>query len=280
MIARRFPLAWQTLRDLRWQIAGYGGGLGLYAAIVVWLYPTFKDVLADFQLPEQYSSFFGLENGLSDPASYLNTEFQTWGALILVIYAVIAATGLLAGEEGRGTLELLLARPVTRRRVLLEKAGAFVGGALLILALTCAGWLLSTAVVDLGTVSPLQLVGGTFAFLPLVLAYAALALLLGAIAPSRGQAGGIMALLVIAGYLAASLARVSSSTRWMQYGSPFYYADTDRLLTHGPLWWHSALLLASTLVIAALALRAFEGRDLGAGTWQPLAWLPRRRRSA
>lgn len=277
MIARRFPVAWRTLRDLRWQVIGYGAGLGLYAAIVVLLYPTFKDVLTNFQLPEQYSAFFGLENGWGDPASYLNTEFQTWGALILVTYSVIATTGLLAGEEGRGTIELLLSRPITRRRLLVEKSAAFVVGALLIVALTCVGWAFARIFVNLDTVSLPQLIVGTIAFLPLMLAFAALSLLLGAIAPTRGQAGGIVALLVVVSYLASSLARVSSSTRWMQYGSPFYYADTDRLLAHGPIWWHLALLLGGTVVIATVALRSFDGRDLGAGTWQPLAWLPRRR---
>ena len=47
--------------------------------------------------------------------------------LLLMIAAIGAGAGAIAGEEERGTLELLLANPLSRRRLVLEKTAAVDG---------------------------------------------------------------------------------------------------------------------------------------------------------
>ena len=44
----------------------------------------------------------------------------------MAILAVAASTSLLAGEEQPGTLELLLAQPITRTRLFAERVTVFV----------------------------------------------------------------------------------------------------------------------------------------------------------
>lgn len=44
--------------------------------------------------------------------------------LVLLAYAIVEGTGAIVGEEERGTLDLLLSNPLTRRRVVVEKFAA------------------------------------------------------------------------------------------------------------------------------------------------------------
>src|SRR5690606_39191091 len=130
-----------------------------------------------------------------------------------------------------------------------ECGAACVLGALAIAALICVGWLLSVPFVDSGELGLLDLFGATFGALPVVLCFSALGFLLGAVAPTRGAAAGVLTVLVIAAYLVASLAQVVEPIEWMRYLSPYYYADVPAWLTDGPVWWHQAGLLG----VAALA---------------------------
>ena len=61
----------------------------------------------------------------------------------------------------------------------------------------------------------------------------------------------------------------------VQYVTPYYYSDADRVLTAGPDWWHVVLLGVLAAVLALVASLAFRGREVGVHTWQPLAWLAR-----
>lgn len=275
----RFPVFRRSLYDLRWLIVSFGVGLALYGASMVWLFPTFEGYLADVaaNYPREVLDFFG-GGEITDPAGFMTLEYQSFAVLILVIYAVVASTGQLAGEEGRGSLESLLAQPISRTRLFAEKAAAFVAGALLICAIVSVGWLLSVPFVDLhGKLTLLELAGATFGSLPVVLLFGALGFWLGAIAPTRGAAAGILAAGAVASYLAASIAQAVAPVEALQYVSPYYYSDAARWLIDGPVWWHQLGLLLVAAVVFALAVRSFAGREVGVGVWQPRAFVGRRR---
>jgi ABC-2 type transport system permease protein len=79
---------------------------------------------------------------------YLNSQFI---ANVLPVMLLAFGTGFaawtIAGDEAAGTLELLLANPVSSARVTLERAGALL---LLLAALTAAT---TAALVGLATIS-------------------------------------------------------------------------------------------------------------------------------
>lgn len=80
--------------------------------MMVWLYPSFEDTLQQLDYPEEYLKFFGAGGDLSRPSNFLATEFWSFAPIVFVIYAVVTSTGLLAGDEGYGSLEAVLAQPV------------------------------------------------------------------------------------------------------------------------------------------------------------------------
>lgn len=269
----RLPILRRALVELRWQVVWYGVGLGAYGALMVWLYPSFEDTLKQVEYPEDFLKFFGGTGDMSRASNFLSTEVWSFAPIIFVIYAIVASTGLLAGDEGHGSLDAVLAQPVSRSRVMLEKVGAFLAGAVAIDLLICAFWVTAIPFVDLhGDVTLLEAWGATLAVLPLVCFYGALGFLAGAIAPSRGLAAGMLTVLAVAAFLVASFARAIQRIEWMQYLSPYYYSDTAGIFTDGVVWWHMALLLGGAVAAVALAVLAFRGREVGAHVWQPLAW--------
>ncbi len=262
----------RSLRALRWHITWYGVGLAAYAALIVLLYPTFRDFLDDAQYPEEFLQFFGGEGAdLSSPAGFLTTEYFSLAPVIMLIYAVVAGTGMLAGDEGRGTLEVLLAQPISRTRLFASRAVALLLGAVLICVVNVLGWLVSVPFVDLEGVSLLEVMLATFAVLPVLAFFGGLAMLVGAVAPSRAMAAGILAAVVIAVYLLASFAQTVEALAWTERVNPYWYSDASRVLTDGVVWWHQLVLLAGAAALFALGGLAFAGREIKAGTWQPRA---------
>ena len=82
-------------------------------------------VLAGFEVADVAIT----EADLASPAGYLNTEFFAFmGPLLVLVYAIGGGAAALAGEEDRRTLDLLLANPVSRARVVVEKFAAQAAG--------------------------------------------------------------------------------------------------------------------------------------------------------
>ena len=95
------PILWRTLRDLRWHIAGYGIGLGIYAAMLVLIFPAFEEVLADLELPAAYEALYGdAASDLTRPSNFFSLEFFSWAPLILSIYAAVVSTAAPAAAGG------------------------------------------------------------------------------------------------------------------------------------------------------------------------------------
>lgn len=129
----RLVLARKAFWDAR--VTAIGGGIlsfGL-ALLYVLLFPSIQESFEELDLPEYMESFSGAAGSYSTPEGYLATEFFTAVPITLVIFAIVAGTAT-AGEESAGTLDMLLAQPIRRRRVIVEKAlgiGAAVSVALL-----------------------------------------------------------------------------------------------------------------------------------------------------
>ena len=262
----------RAVRDLRWQIAWYGLGLALYAGLMVALFPTFQEYLAGATYPEEFLEFFGGAGvDLATPEGFITTEYFSIAPVIYLIFAVVAGTGMLAGDEGRGTLENLLAQPVSRTTLFVSRAAGLLAAAVLICLVNVLGWVVTFPFVDLESVSLPVLLLATLSVLPVLAFFGALAMLLGAIAPSRGLAAGILAALVVVTYLLASFSQTIEALEWTQHVNPYWYSDGSRVLTQGVVWWHQLLLVAAAVVCFAFAAIAFVGREIAAGIWQPAA---------
>lgn len=263
-------IAGKTLRDLRWQVMGWGLGLAGLAAMLVLLFPVIAE---QFEGVEIENMGFGEVGDLSDPREFLQVEFFTWSPVLMTVFAIIAGGALLAGEEGAGTLELLLSQPLARRALFLGKLAGAALAAIGILAIAGLGFLLTAPFVDLrGEVAVGELATAPFSLLPFVWFVLAATVLAAALTPARGRAAAMVTAAAFVAYALNITADLVASLEWLHYLTPYYYSDARRVLTEGAVWWHQAVLLGAAAGCAALAMAAFERREIGVGR-SPLATL-------
>jgi ABC-2 type transport system permease protein len=255
----------KSLRDMRWQMLGFGLALAALAAIDVFLWPTYKDQLALVDLPPALEALLGSDLSLATPAGFLNAEYFAWIIILPLVFAVIQGTGAIAGEEGAGTLDLWLAQPLRRQQFVAERVGAFLIAAAGMFAIACLGWLVSVPWVDLGSVTLVDTLVATANMIFVTVFFYGLALWLGAVAPTRGHAAGAAIALITGAYFADSVAAGVDALSWLRYVSPFYYYGRGLPLIDGINWWHAALLTALGAAFIALTMRTLDRRDITLG---------------
>jgi ABC-2 type transport system permease protein len=254
-----------TLRERRRGLLGWSLGVAALAGLMAAYWPSIRDS-ADLQsftrnLPEAMRALIG-GGDYSTAVGFLNAElFAFMMPLLFLIVAIGMGARAVLGEEERGTIDLLLSMPITRRRVLIEKA---LGGLLVLAALGVVlfgALLLGDAIVDMGIPAG-RLAAISLAVVLVALPFGALALLLGCATGSHGLALGLTSTAAVAAYMLNALAPlIGSLDRW-QDASPFaWYASGDVLAGHLSLA-HVALLLGTALVLAAAAVVALDRRDL------------------
>jgi ABC-2 type transport system permease protein len=254
----------KALRDERWQVVGFGLALAVMSSTAVFLWPSVRDTLQNFTLPAAVQAFLGTDLSIATAAGYLSARYFGWVDILLIVYAVIQGTGAIAGEESAGTMDLLLAQPIRRRDVVLQKVAAVAIGSAAIIAIGWLGFAASLTFVRID-VSLADTAVASANMLPITLLFFALSLWTGAVAPSRGVAAGMTIGLATAAYFIGTLANGVDSLRKLRYATPFYYYGSGASLVHGIQWWHVGLLLGISAALVLLTVRTFERRDVSTG---------------
>jgi ABC-2 type transport system permease protein len=256
----------KTLRDLRGQIWGWGLGAGSLALMVAALYPAFKDQMGMYVellkgYPAALSAFFGDFTNIATWSGWLNIEFFSWVPPILAVFAVVVGTGLIAGEEDRGTLDLLLSQPIRRWRVLVEKFAGFVAATVLICALIALCLWLSSMVVG-ETQSLGRLLLATVDIIPITLCSGGLALMASVLFRQRRMATTLAVVVVIGSWFLESLGKVVNVLKPYRPLALFHYYNGGSVLSRGENWGNAGVLVGLTMVFVLVALLAFQRRDL------------------
>ena len=261
---------WKTLRDHWRSLLWWCVGAGLLALVTVLFYPSvsqfpeFEEIFADS--PEALANLFtGGFTDLTSPAGYLNSQlFILLVPIVLLVFAIGYGGGAIAGEEDRGTLDLLLALPVTRAQALVQKFGAMV---VLIAALGTALWaalVIGAVAVDM-EIGAGRIAQATLSGVLLAIAYGALALAVGSATGKRGLAYGVAGAAGVVGYFLNALAPAIDVLTPLHPLSPFYYYIQANPLANGMNLAHAGALIAIAGVFLAVAWVTFDRRDLGVG---------------
>ncbi len=268
---RFLSVARKGLRDQRWQIVGFGLTFTLMAAAIVYLWPSYRTTVASIQLPQAVQALLGSDLAYSTAPGFVSAEYFSWIPILLIVYVVIQGTGAIAGEEGSGTIDLLMSQPVTRAGMMIEKTVGICVGAAIIAAFGFLGFLLSVPFVDIN----LTLKGAALAsanMLPMSILYYSISLWFGAFLPNRAYAAAGAIALTTLGYFFNTIAAAVHSLSGVRYASPFYYYGAGEPLVRGLNWGHIGLLLGVSAVLVAAAIRAFAGRDITIGGASNIGW--------
>jgi len=258
----------KTLRDQRRALVGWSVGVGLFCLLMVAYFPTIEQMGDDLQkliesYPPAMQAFFGDVSDLATGPGYLRAElFSLMFPILFLVYAIGRGADLLAGEEERGVLDVLLAHPVDRRRVVLEKAGGLALGVLLLALVGFA--VLAAGDVALGMdVGAGRIAVAMVALTLLAVAFGALALAVGGLRGRKALAVAVAASLAVAMYLVTSLGRLVEELDPLQPLSLYHHYEGAHGLS-GPVDVVGLLVLALVAAaMVALAAWGFERRDVG-----------------
>ena len=180
-----------TLRRLRGQMIGWGIGLALYSLMMVSFYESVAGMgdLQEFlsNYPEEMLAFFKGIMELNTPPGYLDTYYFNYMTIIAGIFAVGACAGLLAGDEEKGMLDLVMAHPISRSALFWGRLLGFAAATAVILLAGWLGWVLPPGSSDLG-LSWLEFLRPCLPLFAVLVLFGALALLLGMLLPASRMA--------------------------------------------------------------------------------------------
>lgn len=259
----------KAIRDHRKGIIWWSVGLAALMAYTMSFYTTLQTSMAGYaemmeNLPETFKAMFGAEGGwdLGSPAGYLRIYmFSMIVPLMFIILAVSAGSDAGAGEEERGTLDLLLAGPLPRWQYLLERAAAVFAFAGVVALVTWATLYIMAQVVGM-PIGGGHLAAAVVSAALLGLAFGALALAISAVSGNKGLGTGVAVALGVAGYVLQSMSSLSAGLEPYRVLSPWYYYAAADPLRNGLNPGHAALLAAIAVIGLAVALVGFQRRDL------------------
>jgi ABC-2 type transport system permease protein len=266
-----FTIIRTELWQRRWSLLWWCVGVGAFVGLDVALYVTVKDDAAELnqllaRMPAAFRALFADGADFLSPEGFLSARiYYLLLPLLLTILGIGLGTSLIGKEEKQGTLELLLARPVSRTRLLIAKvlAGLTIVATVGVVAMVVAVVTAHPAGIDL---SRKNIILTTLASVLLSLLFGVIAFLLSALGkPFRSGAAGIAALIAFASYLIASLESLVEWLKWPALFSPYHYYHPTAMLAGNESGTRIMLAyLAGILVIGIAAWIGFRRRDLDA----------------
>jgi ABC-2 type transport system permease protein len=264
-------------------ILGWGLGLGLLGYYMFGFYETFMEQninLAEIMaaMPAEMMAFFGGEMDFVSPEGFLTIEFFSYMPIVLGILAISQASSLITGEEEDGTLEMVIAQPVSRGALFWGKLLALCVNLGLILLITWVGFAIGNEFSDAFKIETVELLNPFISLFAILLFFTGLALLLSMILPGSKSAHFAAMLYLIGGYFITSLARIEDRLEVVNILSPLRYYQTGEAL-HGLEPGYLFILLYFALLFILCAWLVFARRDLHFGiTGSMRIALPRRNR--
>ena len=251
--------------DARRAVVGWALGAGGVALLYTSYYPSVSQpsmVAALKNYPEGLKKAFNMQD-VASPAGYLGSAvFGLLVPVLLAIFMIVAGSRAIAGDEEAGTLDLVLAHPVSRPRLLLSRLAALSTE---VLAVSAVVYLLVLAVARPAKVSSIgigHLAAATVQLALFGICIGALTFAAGAATGRRSTAVGIGTVVAVLGYFANNLAPSVHSLAWAQRLSPFYYYLHGEPLVHGLQPVDCLVLLGAAAAFTALGLALFRRRDI------------------
>ncbi|HET6686380.1 MAG TPA: ABC transporter permease subunit [Jiangellaceae bacterium] len=209
--------------------------------------------------PEALLALFG-GGDLSTPEGFYQLEsYGLMAPIAVMVVTITIGARALAGEEEDRTMSLLLANPIPRSQIVVEKTLTMVLYALAVGIATFAGVTVGSWVgglgMDVGNIAATSLLA------------VLIGLLFGSLAMLLSAATGFVRFAIFVPVGAALIFHVMNAigelndAAWANW-SPFHYYLGGDPLTNGMPWDHAALLAALVVLLLAVAVPAFQRRDL------------------
>ncbi|GAA2258793.1 hypothetical protein GCM10010145_34070 [Streptomyces ruber] len=251
----------KTLFDNRRVLAVWALATGLLAAMYAGFYPQLTADAAD-SVPEAMRGF-GFDD-LTSAAGYLQgAVFGLLVPLLATFYGAATGARMISADEESGYLDLLLAHPISRTRLLLHRIAALATGAVLIAAVVLGALLTVRTSAELDSISAAGFTAQAVSLALLALAFGALATGIGA-ATGKGRAT-VFGITAGTGVLTYSLHGFAPQigADWLRHLTPFHYYIGGEPLKNGLQLADAGVLSAISAMLIGLGTWRFSHRDIG-----------------
>lgn len=250
-------------------ILGWGLGLGILGYYILDIYGSIFQRNVDLQeymavFPEEFLAFFGNADSLLTTEGFLGLEFFSYMPVVLGILVVSSASSLISKKEEEGSLELIIAQPISRSAVFWGKVLALWLSVLLILMMTWAGMAFSANRIATIDLTAQELANPFISLFSLLLIFMSLALFLSMVLPSGGSAGLVAGFFLIASYFISSLTRLDGDLAPINRFSPLKYYQGGEAINSFDIN-NLLILLGVSAVLLLLGWILFVRRDLRFG---------------
>jgi len=256
----------KTLRDQRWTLLGWSIGFTALSFYLFYVYPFINRAgellkMLD-KLPPVIKNLIGKNNFMATPEGFFNLQpFSILAPLLFIIFAIAKGSDAIAGEEERGTLDLLLANPLQRWQVVMEKflahaSALFILGLVFWLSMAAGTWLFTIVV------GWRRLAEVIFSCFLLGLIFLTLPLALGCLTGKRKFSVGISSGFAVVTYLINAYAPMVEALQPYRIFSPFYYYNGNTVLINGLNFSHVLVMTGLVILFLVAALFFFSRRNL------------------
>lgn len=257
-----------TLRQVRRPLAVLALGVGAFYYLVLLASSSFTRQAPNISFfqspPKALRAFLGGSADFFHATGWVSTGMTHPVTLSLLTFsALLVAAGSVATEVERGTIDLVLVRPVGRVPFLLAKALASIVAVTAAEAGGLAGVLIARQTISgVGTLTIGAVLRAFAASWLLFVGIAMVGMLVSARSSLRGHAIGVTVGIVLAWYFMNFIALLIDGISGLRYASPFHYFQPSDLLA-GTASGTDLLVLAG-LAVGALLCAAiwFSRRDL------------------
>ncbi len=259
----RQTLRWFRVRLAAVVVAGIGWGILLPV-----IYSQFSELIREMAnsgaIPEELLNF-GSGSLFTLPGTITLGLQHPLAIAMLGIFAVGAAAVAVAGERMRGTLEVLLARPLSRQSLYWSLLVALLVAVLIVLVAILGGMVIGSAVT--GLTGELDLSG-----MPLVIlnglglwaAFTTFSLAMSATFDRPGPAIGLSLGWLLLHYFLEILGSLWTDAAWLQEYSLLHHFNPGEILTGALDPIDLVIVFVAAIVPIAYALYVFPQRDLAA----------------
>ncbi len=256
----------KCLRDQRRGFLGWSIGIVALVLLECALWPSISRMsgVQEFlrSYPEPLRKLFNMDQFMTG-TGFLNAElFSMMLPILFLVFAIGRGARAIAGEEERGTLEVLLVNGISPNRLALEQAAVVLTSVAGLGAVLFGSIVICSALFDLG-VGIGAAATGALSMTLLGIEFGLLATAVGAATGRRAVAIGATSVLAVAAYVLYVASKLVAAVRPWGPWSPFHQAVDAGPLGAGLPMAYLWLPLAGIAVLL-IALPVFDRRDIAA----------------
>ncbi len=251
----------------RWKsIVAWSASMFLLALMFTGLYDSFKGEITDMiaSAPKLMEAMIGpLPQDTVTPEGWLGIElYGLLFPILLAVIAVSAGASAIGAEEESGTIELILASPISRGRVVLEKSLGIMIQLAIVSGFLWVGIAIGSILfpfdVSLINVFAATAMGWVFG---ITVAY--ISMCIQALKGRKGLALGVGSGVVGLSYVMMVISELLNGLNSLKYISLFNYYDGPSVLVNGLNETSFAVMLALSGLFLVVSLYGFYNRDVG-----------------